>query len=353
MVKHYVDAICKEISLRKIDTEIRTIYFGGGTPTVISCDALKEILKTVQYEFKVHSDAEITIEANPSTITEEKAESLLEAGINRISMGVQSFVDYELDILGRSHGAEDAIKSFFLLRKAGFKNISIDLIYGVPFYKGQIPSPELQVQRWKESLEVAMGLSPEHISVYELTLEKDTPLYGYIKSGIIIMPDEDVISEMYYTAMDWLKKGGYLHYEISNFAKLGYECRHNMNYWERGQYIGIGAGAFSFINGRRFSNIRDLSGYIKSINDSLIPVDEEMVITERESLKEFIFLGLRKTEGIDIGLLPEDKHHILKDTIEDLYRHRLVDVKNNHLMLTEQGIILSNEVISQILLCID
>ena len=353
IVKDYINAICKEIPLKKMDAEIRTVYIGGGTPTVLSDDDLTKIMKTVQDEYNVYSDTEVTIEANPRTITKEKAESLLKSGINRISIGVQSFFDNELDILGRSHSSEDVINALFSARKAGFKNISIDLIYGVPFYKSQIPSPKFQIQYWKQALKLAIGLSTEHISVYELTLEKNTPLYEYIKRGEMIMPDEEIIYEMYYTALDMIKKSGYIHYEISNFAKPQYECKHNLNYWNRDEYIGIGAGAFSFLNGKRFSNIRDLSRYIESINDSLIPVDEETVITEKEAIREFIFLGLRKTEGINLGLLPEDKHLVLEKTIKDLVRQGLVDVKDNHLRLTEKGLILSNEIIVQILLCIE
>lgn len=353
VVRDYINAIHKEISLKKLNAELRSIYIGGGTPTILSGDDVSKIMNAIKNEYHVNPDAEISIEANPCTITEEKAEMLLKSGINRISIGVQSFFDNELEMLGRGHSSEDAIKAVIAAKRAGFKNISIDLIYGMPSYKYHAIDKKSEFQKWEYSLKTTLAMSPEHISVYELTPEKNTPLYEDIKSGRIVMPDEEAVSEMYYAALDIIKRHGYIHYEISNFAKSGYECIHNLNYWNRGEYIGIGAGAFSFFNGKRFSNVRDLSRYIESLNKAIIPVDDEIEITEKEAVREFVFLGLRKTGGIDLCLLPVDRQGLFDNTIKGLISQGLVEIKDNHLRLTEKGLVLSNEVILQILLCIE
>lgn len=341
----YINALRKEIELRKgVADNLKAIFIGGGTPTILSEKDIAEILNAVRKNYSINPDAEITIESNPRTISEDKAKKLLDSGINRISIGVQSFVDKELITLGRSHNADDAIKAVKDIRSAGFKNISVDLIYGIP---------EQNLSTWEYTLLKAMELSPAHISTYELTHEKDTPLYEYIKSGRLTMPEEGVISEMYYKGIDMLKAHGYVHYEISNLSKPEYECRHNLNYWNRGKYLGIGAGAHSFFSGKRTGNARDINHYIESINDNKIPVAEEHYITNEEALKEFIFLGMRKTDGIDLRLLPEKKRVLMKKAVEDLASHGLVEVQDNRLRLTGKGLILSSEVIVQVLLSLE
>lgn len=348
----YIKALCKEIESRKdVVDNLTTIYIGGGTPTILSEKEITGLLQAVRDNYVIDLDAEITIEANPLTISEDKAKKLLDSGINRISIGIQSLIDKELITLGRSHNANDAISAIKCVRKAGFKNVSIDLIYGIPLYKSQIPNPKSQ--NWQYSLKKALELSPEHISTYELTPEKDTPLYEDIKSGRLAMPDERVISEMYYKGIDILKEHGYVHYEISNFAKPGYECRHNLNYWNRGEYLGIGAGAHSFFDGKRIGNARDINYYIESIDNNRIPVAEEHYISNDEALKEFIFLGMRKTDGIDMELLPDEKRVLIKKAVEDLASHGLVELHGNCLRLTRKGLILSNEVIVQVLLSLE
>jgi oxygen-independent coproporphyrinogen-3 oxidase len=353
----YIKALCREIELRKdVGGDLTTIYIGGGTPTILSEKEITGLLQAMRDNYAIDPDAEITIEANPRTISEDKAKKLLDSGINRISIGIQSLIDKELIILGRSHNAEDAIKAVKDVRSAGFKNISIDLIYGIPFLSSQesgVRSQELQIKNWEYSLQKALELSPEHISTYELTPEKNTPLYEDIKMGRIIMPDEGVISEMYYTGIDILKEHGYVHYEISNLAKPGYECRHNLNYWNRGKYLGIGTGAHSFFNRKRIANVRDIKHYIEGINDDKIPVAEEHYITNDEASREFIFLGMRKTDGIDMKLLPDKKRVLMKKAVEDLAFHGLVEVKDNYLRLTRKGLLLSNEVIVQVLLALE
>lgn len=368
IVEHYIKALCKEIRLKRCTVNnLKAIYIGGGTPTILSAESISKILNAIKESYSIMPDAEITIEANPNTITGKKIEELLKLGINRISIGIQSFIDDELAVLGRSHNAGEAVKAVNAARKAGFKNISIDLIYGMPFYKSQIPNHKSQIKNWQYSLQKALEFNPEHISTYELTPEKDTPLYDDIKNGRLAMPDEGVISEMYYKGIDMLKDNGYIHYEISNFAKPGRECIHNLNYWNRGEYIGIGAEAHSFFNEKRTVNVRDVMRYIETVNIGMTPVDEESgspknqeifwgestEITPEDALKEFIFLGLRKIEGIDIAKIPDEKRALIKKAVDDLASHGLIEVKDNYLQLTRKGLLLSSEVIVQILLRIE
>lgn len=363
IARHYIEALCREIELRKdVVDNLTTVYIGGGTPTILSETEIFKILSAVKDNCSIEPDAEITIEANPRTITAEKAEKLLRSGINRISIGIQSFIDDELAVLGRSHNADDAINAVNDFRKAGFRNISIDLIYGIPVLSSQQSggiSQELQIKNWGYSLQKTLELSPEHISIYELTPEKDTPLYEDIKSKRLVMPEEEVISEMYYKGIDMLFEHGYIHYEISNFAKQGYECRHNLNYWNRGEYLGIGAGAHSFFNGKRTNNVRDIALYVELIDKGIIPLAEEVEIKGNDVINEYIFLGLRKTEGIDIHqiLMPnlsregrEETVEVINKAVKELSCHGLVETKGNHLKLTRKGLLICNEVILKLML---
>ncbi|MDI6800849.1 MAG: radical SAM family heme chaperone HemW [Thermodesulfovibrionales bacterium] len=337
----YVEALCAEIEFKRhIACDLKTIYIGGGTPTLLSEPDILKVINTIKENYSVLPSAEITIEANPRTINEKKADMLLKSGINRLSIGAQSFIDRELTVLGRSHNANDALKALRGARKAGFNNISIDLIYAIP---GQ------SLDDWIYSLKTAVKLSPEHISAYELTPEKNTPLYRDIQEGRIIMPDEELISEMYYKCIDTLTENGYIHYEISNFAKPNYTCLHNINYWERGEYLGIGAGAHSFVNDKRTGNVRDAVHYIESISKGKIPVSEEIEVRGDEALKENIFLGLRKTEGLDISRLPKIKDMLKTKAVKELLLHGLLEIKDNYVRLTRKGLLLSNEVIVRVL----
>lgn len=337
----YIKALCREIGFRKSNIHsLRTIYIGGGTPSVLSEKDISKILDTVKNIYSVNSDAEITLEANPKTITPDKAKSFLSSGINRISMGVQSFSDEELLVLGRAHNAEDAVRTFKDIRDAGFQNISIDLIYGIP---GQSP------EQWGFTLQQAIELGPEHISAYELTPEQGTPLFDMLKQGKLVMPDEDALADMFYKGIETLNGHGYTHYEISNFAKPGFECRHNLKYWDRGEYIGIGAGAHSFSGSTRTANLRDVQKYIEEINSGTLPVSETTEITEEEALNEQIFLGLRKTGGIGLDLFPVGTAETIKKAVKDRQLHGLIELDGNNLRSTRKGLILNNEVICRVL----
>ena len=337
----YVEAICREMQLIHGNTsDLKTIFIGGGTPSILSENNISKILGTATSIYSVNPGAEVSIEANPKAITFEKAKSFLSSGINRISMGIQSFNNAELLILGRSHNAADALSTFKELRRAGVKNISLDLIYGIP---GQT------LEQWGNTLMTALELGPEHISAYELTPEHGTPLFEHLKQGTLIMPDEDTLADMFYKGIEMLSDHGYTHYEISNFAKPGFECRHNLNYWDRGEYIGVGAGAHSFSGGIRTANIRDVQKYIEGVNNGTLPVSETTEITEEEALSEQIFLGLRKTKGISLNLFPSETAETIKKAVKDNQLHGLIELNGNNLRSTRKGLILNNEVICRVL----
>jgi oxygen-independent coproporphyrinogen-3 oxidase len=347
LVNKYSDALSKELVLKKdLASTLRTIYIGGGTPSLIPSTCFQKLMACIRDNFHLSPDIEISVEVNPGTLNEARINTLLSLGANRLSIGVQSFNDSELKTLGRIHTSEGASKSLEIIRKKGINNFSIDLIYGIP---GQT------TESWKHSISAALEFSPAHISAYELTPEKGTPLYKAIETGKVKMPDEELILQMYDLAIDRLTRHGYEHYEISNFALPGRRCMHNINYWERGEYIGAGAGAHSFINNTRSKNIKDIDKYIESVNKGAVPEIESTRLTHEDALKEFIFLGLRKREGINIGpgtpasqlLLSEGTglHTALAEASEELIGQGLIETDRDHLRLTRRGIVLSNAVI--------
>jgi len=342
-VVNYTDALCKELSLKKdFAQSLKAIYIGGGTPSLLPDECFMKLFQCLRNNYHFSTDIEITVEANPGTISESKMQTMLDAGANRFSIGVQSFQDDELKFLGRIHNSGDATRTIEALIKHGIENFSIDLMYGIP---GQT------MESWKASLRNAVELSPTHISTYELTLEENTPLYAIIKSDTIAMPNEDLILEMYNHTIDYVAGHGYKHYEISNFALLGFKCIHNLNYWNRGEYIGAGAGAHSFVNGVRAINIADVNKYIDSLNCGIIPETESFMITPAESLKETIFLGLRKTEGINAKDNPSstiaDREALKKliDASGEMICEGYLELNEDYLRLTRKGIVISNTII--------
>ena len=342
----YISALKTEISTFQNKEPLETLFIGGGTPTALSDMLLKELTTHIFSHFNFRENYEATIEANPGTIDRSKLESLISSGINRISIGVQSFNNDLLVFMGRIHNSEEAEQAVGMARKAGFENISIDLIYGIP---GQTMSI------WQETLEKAVRLNPEHISTYELTYEKGTELHNMFNEGNIInLPEEDLIVEMYEYAIDFLKSNGFSHYEISNFALPGYECRHNLNYWDRGEYYGAGLGAHSFVDHRRFFNVRELDRYIGLVLNNQSPVDAIEKITKDMALSEALFLGLRKTNGISLEILAKafGKNILIAydEAIHDLKKEGLIEIVSSDcsyksiLRLTGSGLLLSNEV---------
>jgi oxygen-independent coproporphyrinogen III oxidase len=344
-VNKYVDALCREMIMRKDDAGvIETVYIGGGTPSILSELNISSLMTCVGQNFRLSENAEITMEANPESLTENKAALIRELGVNRISIGFQSLNDRELALLGRPHDSKTALSSFKFARQAGFDNISIDLIYAIP---GQ------DLSAWMETLAQAADLAPEHISAYELTPEEHTPLYGLLEKGELALCDEEEIASMYYGAKDYLADKGYEHYEISNFLLPGRQCWHNLNYWNRGGYLGLGAGASSFTDECRSSNICDINSYISGIDSGGLPAGEIFPVTAEDGLKETIFLGLRKTAGFDISLVPDDALDKMREALRDMTQQGLVTQNSGKLRLTRKGLLLCNEVIVRLMLCID
>ncbi|RJQ46315.1 MAG: radical SAM family heme chaperone HemW [Nitrospiraceae bacterium] len=357
----YIKALKKEISSIPEKTPLSTLFIGGGTPTALSAPALTDLIDHIFSHFSFTPDFEATIEANPGTVDREKLQAIYAAGMNRISIGIQSFHDDELLFLGRLHTAKEAEQAVHLARDAGFNNIGVDLIYAIP---GQ------NIVSWRDTIEKALKLKPKHISAYELTIEEGTLLHKFIDASSppppskswfsrltgffrnrITKPPEGLIVEMYNQTIDYLKDEGYVHYEISNFAKPGFICKHNLNYWDRGPYYGAGLGAHSFMNSMRSHNTESLEEYLKIISEGQRPVIKTEHITEDKSIAEAIFLGMRKTEGIDI---PSFTVHYGKDIctlyekqIKDMQDAGLLEKGNNALRLTRKGILLSNEVFAR------
>jgi oxygen-independent coproporphyrinogen-3 oxidase len=342
----YINALKTEISTLQNNEPLDTLFIGGGTPTALSAELMKDMTTHIFSHFDFSKNYEATIEANPGTVDSGKLKSLISSGINRISIGVQSFNNDLLEFLGRIHSSEEAVQAVGMARNAGFKNISIDLIYGIP---GQT------LKIWQKTLKKAVELHPDHISTYEITYEKDTELYNMFKEENKINPhEEDEIVDMYEYAIDFLKSNGFSHYEISNFAMPGFECRHNLNYWDRGEYYGAGLGAHSFVDGSRYFNISALDRYIRLILDSQSPVDAIEKITADMALSEALFLGLRKTRGISLEVLAKAfGKNILStydEAIHDMKKAGLIEIVSSDcsyesiLKLTGRGLLLSNEV---------
>lgn len=292
--RRYIDAMLLQMedyssaaSLFTVDT----IYIGGGTPTVVPEKLLYDLMDGIYRNFKVFLDAETTIEANPATVTLSSLKKLHKMGVNRISFGVQSLNDDELEAIGRLHDADEAVHSFDLARRAGFDNISLDLMYGLP---GQTPAS------LEESLRGVMDLGPEHISLYGLKIEPGTPFDS--QKDKLALPDEDSEYSMYENSVKLLARHGYGQYEISNFSRKGKECQHNMRYWTCGEYLGLGPGAHSYFNGSRFSFKRDIGAFMEAMErpeSEVEIIDENYTITQNERVGEYIMLALRMTKGID------------------------------------------------------
>ncbi len=336
----YVNAVKKELELRSCDCHIRTVYFGGGTPSLLSVEQLTEILYAIGKYFTVADNAEITIEANPGTVDYKYLAAIKAAGINRLSLGIQSFDNAELQMLGRIHSSKEAADAVKEAREAGFDNLNIDLIYGLP---GQT------VSGWKDNLLKAIKVDPEHISLYALTLEHEEALLKEIESGELPEISADTAANQYELAEGLLQKHGYKHYEISNWAKPGRECRHNLVYWQEGAYMGAGAAAHSYIGKRRTGNTGDLDKYITSLSqNALPPLEVEEEITPELEVAESIILGLRLCDGICLEDFEKrfgiDIMKRYSRQIEELLDFGLIEIDKTYIRLTKRGRLLGNEV---------
>jgi oxygen-independent coproporphyrinogen III oxidase len=336
LAERYIDALCTELTLRKNSTgPLKAVYVGGGTPSILSESCFRKLFDCLKDNLLFSPGIEITVEANPGTLTQSGIHTMLSTGVNRISIGVQSLHDRELKTLGRIHSGDDAKRSVGLIRRSGVRNYSLDLMYGIP---GQT------LRTWRETLTAAIDLSPAHISAYELTPEKGTPIYDLISSGAVSLPDEEMIIEMYEYAIDYLASAGYDHYEISNFALPGARCVHNMNYWDRGDYVGVGAGAHSFIDRVRSANTDSIEKYISCLNARLVPAGEPHTVSTAEASREFLFLGLRKREGIWIGEAAGRGIDIVP-RCREMFDRGYLTLNGTHVGLTRKGLVVSNAVI--------
>ena len=354
-IKAYVEAIILEIkaSHTEIVVPVPTIFFGGGTPSIIEPQYIVRILEAIRDQFEVEPEAEITIECNPGTVSLKKLLAYKAAGINRISFGLQSADNIELKSIGRIHTYEQFQDSYEMARRAGFDNINIDLIAALP---------NQTIASWENTVRKVIDLQPEHISAYSLILEEGTKLYTVIEmertNGFDRIPCDDNEREMYYLTNELLEKAGYVHYEISNYAMPGYECRHNLSYWAPDHYLGFGIGAASYVGDVRYKNIEDIKEYIKYLSQteildlSKIQVDVNQLTTENK-MEEFMFLGLRRIEGISLkefykrfGVRYESVYgKLTKKFIEqELLLHT-----DDRIYLSERGIDMSNSVMCEFL----
>lgn len=342
----YIDALCKELIIRKGYTtdSISTIYFGGGTPSLLNEEQLQKILKTIHDEYTILPDSEITIECNPDDLTPRYLEMLKKTGINRISIGIQSLCNQQLELLGRRHNAESAKEAVSNARAAGFDNISIDLMFALPHSTNE---------QWSDTLHQAIALCPDHISAYNLTYEENTPLHRALQKGDFKELSEEENIAQFNTLIEMLEEAGYNHYEISNFARSGYESRHNSSYWNDTPYIGCGAGAHSYNGASRGWNISDIKEYIKGINKGM-PAFEVEELTTEERYNDAILTRLRTAAGIPTKWIREKfgnalYNYMMKIAQKEISCGNLRINKYGNLSLTRKGLFISDAVMRELI----
>ena len=339
----YIEALLKEICAAEHteDYEIVSVFIGGGTPSALKAEAIASIMRTLQEQFFFCEDAEVTIEANPGTVDLEKLTIYRNVGINRLSLGLQSTDAEELKLLGRIHSYEEFLKSYEWAREAGFSNINIDLMFAIPGQTGEA---------WRQHLYQVAELNPEHISAYSLIIEEETPF----AEQNLDLPDEDTEYQMYEDTAEILERYGYRQYEISNYAKQGYMCRHNAGYWQRREYLGFGLGASSLYGGMRFSNTHQMQEYLKESRNSDQIRKDVTVLSRNEQIEEFMFLGLRMTEGISEKKFEENFDVRLMDVYGDILQKYEETGFMEHIetkwRLTRKGIHVSNHILADFLL---
>ena len=340
----YVNSLVKEIENRKCSNIVSTIYIGGGTPSIIHSENIIKILDAIYSNFNVLSNAEITIEINPGTVTREKLEAYKNAGINRLSIGLQSAENRILELIGRIHSYEEFLNTYNLSRELGFKNINVDLMLAIP------------TQTEKElinSVEKIIELKPEHISLYSLILEEGTELDKLVTQKELKLLDEKIERSMYWETKKLLEKNGYNHYEISNFSKKGFESNHNVDCWNQEEYWGFGLAAHSYFKNKRFSNTDNLQEYLKNINNIEFEKNIEVheIQNKPEKMKEFMMIGLRKIDGVKISDF-EKKFRInplfyFRFEISKLTEEDLIEVDLDNIRLTKKGLDLANQVFEE------
>lgn len=340
LIKEYVEALIKEMKHNNLSKySIQTVYIGGGTPSLIDNESISKIMDNVR--LFVADNAEITIEINPGTANKEKLKKYKEIGINRLSIGLQSADNELLSEIGRIHKYEDFLNVYNEARNIGFRNINVDLMLGLP---------NQDLKKLEESVKEVITLSPEHISIYSLILEENTKLYDMVMNEELKLPDEAIERKMYWNIKKMLENEGYIHYEISNFAKEGYKSRHNSDCWEQKEYIGIGVSSHSYLNNKRYSNSESVEEYIKNINnndfDKNITIHEEQ--TKEDKQKEYMILGLRKINGVNItkfkNKFGENPIFLYRQELNKLVQEELIEIYDNNIKLTDKGLDLANVV---------
>lgn len=352
--KQYLQALYKEIDwtsglFNLKEHLVDTLYFGGGTPSLLTPGEVEDLLTRIGSSYQLSDKAEITLELNPTAQDEININGYKSAGINRLSIGIQSFDEQNLGFLGRLHSAREAELSFIRARKAGFDNINIDLICGLPGQKISDVQPDL---------DRALKLHPEHISLYLLSIENGTPLYSAVRQGMFSPLDDEMQGEIYQSASEYLQKKGYTRYETSNYARNGFESKHNMRYWRGEDYIGLGAGAHSFISdigwGMRHWNVKPPDEYIKSIDSDMLPLEELEILTRRDAIRESVLTSLRTSTGLGEEMLKNKFGISLYEAIsEDALKTMSDDIYKNEegcIILTEKGALLADELAARLLI---
>lgn len=346
-VDEYLQALEQEmiLTLHQYPTnQLDTIFVGGGTPTSLNEKQLERFCESIIRNLPMGNNVEFTFEANPGDLTKGKLQILKDAGVNRLSLGVQTFNDELLKSIGRVHRAKDVYQTVENAKSTGFQNISIDLIFSLPTQT---------ITDFKESLTEAFTLDIQHYSAYSLIIEPKTVFYNLLQKGKLPTPGEDTEAAMYELLMEEMEQHGYSQYEISNFSKPGYESKHNLTYWNNDYYYGFGAGAHSYVNGWRRSNAGPLKKYIEQIADGNLPIFQEHQTSKAEQIEEEMFLGLRKTAGVSIAHFIDkfgiDPRQLFEKEIADLIAKKWIEMKDGNIYLTKTGRLLGNEVFQSFL----
>ena len=337
---HYLEALRTEMELYRLESgRLKTVFLGGGTPSILSAKSLERLFTDMHAVFEIDEAAEITVECNPGTVDRQKLDAMRDAGVNRLSFGVQAMDDATLQAIGRIHTVDEVVQSYDLARGAGFDNINLDLIFALP---------NQTIEEWRACLNEVVALQPEHISPYNLMIEEGTVFYESQRTGKLQRLSDEVEAEMYNLTIDTLVCRGYQHYEISSFAKPSCVAKHNLVYWNNQPYVGLGPGACGYIDGARYSNIRGVQDYIDRLKQGRKPIADSERLTGRDEKAETIILGLRKRDGIRqedyrrrFGELIEGE---FGDVLDKWIGVDLLEWDNGNLRLTKRGLFLANEV---------
>lgn len=346
-VDEYIEALLKEARLSLIQNPVEnmeTVYIGGGTPTSLNAKQLDRLLNGLR-EILPYSSGEFTVEANPGDLSGDKLDVMKNYGVNRLSMGVQTFDDRLLKKIGRKHTAQDVYDTIHLLEEKDFQNVTIDLIYALP---GQ------SLESFRDTVERALALDLPHYALYSLILENQTMFMNWVRRGKMQLPEQELEAQMYAETIDAMEKAGRMQYEISNFAKPGFESRHNLVYWNNQNYFGLGAGASGYLGNRRYKNRGPIQHYLKSLNEDQLPIIEEEILSQKEQIEEEMFLGLRKILGVDKTVFQQrfgkTISEIYRPVLNSLKEQKLIVETDSRIHLSKAGMFRGNDVFQEFLL---